>query len=66
MTKNLIFWIAFIFYPREVLKQDHYMTHLLSYAKHHFEMQQLQKPLVYSSTSMSIFLTFLLYLSLTA
>jgi hypothetical protein len=42
------------------------MTHLLSYAKHYFEMQPLQKPLVYSSTGMSIFLTFILYFLLSA
>jgi hypothetical protein len=27
-----IFFIAFIFYHRAVVKKEHYMTHLLSYA----------------------------------
>jgi hypothetical protein len=32
MTKNIRFCINFIFHHRVVVKQDHYMTHLLSYA----------------------------------
>jgi hypothetical protein len=32
MAKNIGFFLTFIFYHRAVVKKDHYMTHLLSYA----------------------------------
>ncbi len=47
MTKNIIFFIAFIFYPRKVVKQDSYMT----FHRYVAALQCTKRQLAYSTAS---------------
>jgi hypothetical protein len=40
MKKPLDFLITFIIYHRAVVKQDDYMTHMLSYAMHNIQCRR--------------------------
>jgi hypothetical protein len=54
MTNNLKFLFIFIFYHRALVKQYHFMTHLLSHFKHHSVLHLLQNPPLCSSAYCTI------------
>jgi hypothetical protein len=50
MAKNITMLIAFIFYHRALVKQDHYMTHLLSCSNAVLWCSCWKSAIMYSST----------------